>query len=534
MMRFIGLMLVIAWEGQAQVSPAIRKITLQNDQLGTVLKEFKSPPPSEWPQRAEQMTMIGGNFVWTGMNANGTQIWDLRNPLTPVLVNEIPFNRNVHTLNIMGDYLFNYGNVLDFSDPKNVKVVVDNWWLPWGSPWQHLQYPYMYSAYNYGDWGVALADYRDLANPKKVKMLELNQQLGFTAGALHVIGNLMIVTSGDEHAGVSTWDIGDPLNPKLMDSRKDGRKMYFSYVYGSKLITAGPVFDGEYSIFDFSDPYDIKLEWEGRLPGGRDYVTFQNGFMFSGTHKEVRDSATQKPFLGKVTEGIRLREDWVPRQDRGNWIKVDMKTMKTVFVGEGRFNPYAQPIGNLVWIGFQGVAKDGRASLSAHQAEPDGFGPSLLYVNPQDKALRQPLTSRVGLVFDEDLDHRTLTADNITVRPVGGAALDGWYSLLTTMVNFAPKEPLKPNTTYEIVIRPGGVQDWSGNRTDRIFYSRFSTGADLADATLSIKPAKSRPSPLGFLSPVSPYSLPGFPGLDAKGRWLPVTPSRKDMAREAR
>lgn len=527
----------MALTGHAQVIPPIKKINLEAKQLGTVLKEFKSPPPSQWPQRAEQITMIGGYFVWTGMNANSTQIWDLREPLSPVLVNEIPFNRNVHTLNIMGNYLFNYGNVLDFSDPKNVKVVVDNWWLPWGSPWQHLQYPYMYSAYNYGDWGVSVADYRDLSNPKKVKMLDLDQQLGFTVGALHVIGNLMVVTSGDEHAGVSTWDIGDPYNPKLLDSRKDGRKMYFSYVYGSKLVTAGPVFDGEYTVFDFSDPQEIKKEWEGRLPGGRDYVTFQNGFMFSGTHKEVRDSATQAPFLGKVPEGMRLRDDWVPKQDRGNWIKVDMKSMKTVFVGEGRFNPYAQPIGNLVWIGFQGVEKDGRASLSAHQSEPDGIGPSVLYVNPPDRALHQPLTSRIGFAFDEDLDHRSLNATNITVRPVGGAALEGWYSLLTTMVNFTPKEPLQPNTTYEVIVRQGGVQDWSGNATGKIHYSRFSTGAELGGAAGSIRAGKSGRVPrvpIKLPSRFSPYVLPGFPGLDARGRKAPTASPRETHTKQGR
>jgi hypothetical protein len=83
------------------------------------------------------------------------------------------------------------------------------------------------------------------------------------------------------------------------------------------------------------------------------------------------------------------------------------------------------------------------------------------------------------------------------------------------MVNFAPKEPLKANTTYEILVRAGGVQDWTGNGTAILHYSRFSTGAVLADGTNSIRV---RPR-------ITPFYLPGFPGWDIRGRKLPNQPS---------
>jgi hypothetical protein len=132
---------------------------------------------------------------------------------------------------------------------------------------------------------------------------------------------------------------------------------------------------------------------------------------------------------------------------------------------------FAMPIGNLVWAGND---HGGGSGLVVHRPEPDTTGPTVTMVNPRDGSTFQPTHSRVGLVFGDLIDGRSLSTESIIVRPVGGSAVPGSYSVQLGVVNFWPDEPLLPDTTYEVVVPAGGVTDVSGNGA-LPFTSQFTT-----------------------------------------------------------
>lgn len=105
------------------------------------------------------------------------------------------------------------------------------------------------------------------------------------------------------------------------------------------------------------------------------------------------------------------------------------------------------------------------------------MGPSVNMIIPADGAVNQPLTSRVGATFTDQLNGQTVDSSNFTVRPVGGAPLAGWYAVQSGVVNFQPAAPLQSNTTYEVIVRSGGIRDYVGNTVPATFRSLFSTGA---------------------------------------------------------
>lgn len=51
-----------------------------------------------------------------------------------------------------------------------------------------------------------------------------------------MLGNLMFISGGNASKGVSVWDADEPLNPKLLSSRQDGRGMYFTIRPKSPLL----------------------------------------------------------------------------------------------------------------------------------------------------------------------------------------------------------------------------------------------------------------------------------------------------------
>ncbi|MCH8844882.1 MAG: Ig-like domain-containing protein [SAR324 cluster bacterium] len=102
---------------------------------------------------------------------------------------------------------------------------------------------------------------------------------------------------------------------------------------------------------------------------------------------------------------------------------------------------------------------------------------SVNMVNPKDGASGQPVTSRVGLTFTDQVDLASVDLSTVIVRRRGALApLPGRFSHQTGIVNFWPDAPLAPNAVYEVLVPAGGVRDYAGNATPTGFSSLFSTG----------------------------------------------------------
>jgi len=67
------------------------------------------------------------------------------------------------------------------------------------------------------------------------------------------------------------------------------------------------------------------------------------------------------------------------------------------------------------------------------------------------------LTTRVGVSMSDNVDLVSIDTTTFMVRPVGGEAVPGKYSVQMGLVNFAPDVPQQPETTYEVVVT--GLRD---------------------------------------------------------------------------
>src|SRR3712207_3209997 len=87
---------------------------------------------------------------------------------------------------------------------------------------------------------------------------------------------------------------------------------------------------------------------------------------------------------------------------------------------------FGTALGNVI---FAGNEHGNGSGIIVHQAAPDTTGPSVNFVSPRANAVNQNVKSRIGLTFTDGIDLRTLNTSTVIVRPVGGAALPGKYSI---------------------------------------------------------------------------------------------------------
>ena len=88
--------------------------------------------------------------------------------------------------------------------------------------------------------------------------------------------------------------------------------------------------------------------------------------------------------------------------------------------------------------------------------------------------------SRVGVTFSEFVDIKSVHAGSVRLYEAGmdpaEGRVDGDLSVQELIVNFAPREPLKPATEYTLEIPAGGVVDYNGNAIAESFTLNFKTG----------------------------------------------------------
>jgi DNA-binding beta-propeller fold protein YncE len=300
------------------------------------------------------------------------------------------------------------------------------------------------------------------SGPNPVPPSELG---GFRIGPIFAVGNVLIVSSMDDSGGFATIDISDPWNPSLLASRTRGLDEFYAIcLAGGRIVTSTRGTGARMSVWDISDPFRIDPVDDSLLVPEQLYCAAQDEFVFQGAQHEVVKIDTSAPgdfrIVGRGSLGV-------PNPDHGQ---------VTVF-------------GNLVYVGNDHGTGSG---LIPHQSAPDTTPPEVTMVSPADGEPLQSITSRIGLVFSDNVELSSIGADSIVVRPVGGEPLAGRYTAQLNIVNFQPSAPLTPDTTYEVFVPGGTVKDWAGNATAEEFRSRFTTGAGGGEAdgpiSLSVDP----------------------------------------------
>jgi hypothetical protein len=247
---------------------------------------------------------------------------------------------------------------------------------------------------------------------------------------------------------------------------------YASMVNGNRIIGSGSLADnGKLIVYDISDPTKIVEFGKSAFMGDKGgYPMYSDGYAYSGfSNVGFGKFDITKPAIPLIQAGT------------GGILDADQD--------------FCTALGNLA---FASSDHAGGSTLIPHQAGPDLVGPSVNMVVPKDGAVKQALTSRIGLTFTDLLDKATFTSGNFIVRPVGGEAIPGFMATQTGILNFSPMTPLKANTTYEVIVPAGGIKDYVGNGVPKEFRSTFTTGAEITTGirAQARKPGKSSRSTL--------------------------------------
>lgn len=307
----------------------------------------------------------------------------------------------------------------------------------------------------------------------------LDLQLPFRIGGIHPIGNLMVV-AGSQAMGVATFDISDPTNPQLLDSVITGNAIYTSQVYGDRLYTCESGWGVR--IYDFSDPADIRemgflnlRDYDPPTIFNPRYIAIKEG----GTAASPEVKAFLVPGADKLFEFDPLIDSELPHEDFSEDLLESVDEYDLTGASD-----FAFPLGNMVITG--GSSDHNDCAMVAVELAPDTNGPKVVYANPSvdfdsevQPATCSALTTRIGLMMSDHIDVRSLDTDTFIVRPEcdGGDGIDGIYSIAHFgMVNFTPDQPLRPNTTYEVLLPSGGVKDVAGNTIASTWSTTFTTG----------------------------------------------------------
>ncbi len=298
----------------------------------------------------------------------------------------------------------------------------------------------------------------DVSDPAAPAIADQWTEVAFLAGSFHVIGNLAMASTAGM-ARTMLWDVGDPDDWQLLadwsvtDEEGEAHPYYFANVAGHYALFARKDEGGGPVVYDIADPSSpVRL--------GAGYVADGDGG-YAVRHHELL-------FEGESSFGSRY--DFTDPTSPTEVARIDMS---------GDFDTLV-PIGNVAVASVDEGAEPGMATLVfPYDTATDTRSPSLELHSPPDGATWVPLTSRVGLSFDEQVEPKSAHAGSLRVWSASGRAVPGRFYGQEAVVNFVPDDPLDADTTYFVEVPAGGIADVSRNAVAVTTTFSFSTGASL-------------------------------------------------------
>lgn len=320
----------------------------------------------------------------------------------------------------------------------------------WGLSWQG-NYIYVGGT----DTGLHILDAHDPLHVTFVKRLPTSEFGGVSAGPLDAIGNILVITTPKESAGIATMDISDPLNPILLDSIKPSAKSYIGQFYKHYVFLQSPLRSWDV----LTDPTNIgaadKPLSQTTTPGS-EYLSFGDNNLFLGRLRP--DGGASVYDVTDPAKSMTLKTTVWGRLDLGG-------------VNDDQFSIM---IGNLLVLGDDQEPYAGTV-ITQWAADPDTKPPVVDTVVPKNGATGQSVKSRIGISTTDNVEFVTVNAASFIVRPVGGEPIQGTWGWNMGVLNFSPNADLKPATTYEVVLPKGGITDLVQNAIAEDFKSTFTT-----------------------------------------------------------
>ncbi|WP_083925226.1 Ig-like domain-containing protein [Flexithrix dorotheae] len=431
-------------------------------------------PNQTWPQGTFIKHLPGeggristyhrGYLILNGYEGHHTSIFDISGLPNTVKLKQINQGSNGHRWWKFGDFfvreydtdLGTSSKYTDISDPVNPV----NWTGPapivlGGNENVSVQgissYPFRFQG-----WDDKIIDSR---NEQLITTYDIEANKGVNSRNSLTIGNYWFWCPGDGQSGISVFDMSDPANPQLLDVFQ-GVKQYTTTVqvwrnYIILMTGDNSNMNGNNLVaVDFSDPTDLKYAFGMTDSDARGrYIFFQDEFGFCGRH------------------------------NRG--MKINMETQQVV---QEFFPPAGESFGDFQWIPLghvlqitSGEVSEQESFFYAHQNGLDTRAPSVSFHFPQDGATNQSTRSSIGIIINEQLQDHLINDQSITVAPCGGTPIAGdVMSTQYNVIQWVPRQPLSPNTTYEVTVT-STIKDLAGNSATPYSF-KFSTGGSISSS----------------------------------------------------
>jgi DNA-binding beta-propeller fold protein YncE len=458
------------------IGPGLGNLTYSEDELFTPVAVLQSPRGHGNAAMVAGYLMVIYSSDGGGRSGDGgIDLWDVSDPRAPALFKRYDdLNthglREAHGFGFSNDYAFDVLvaqseegiQFYDVTDPNGF-TLVSQLELPninggdyAGVWWVFFQAPYVYAA-GVGE-GLYVIDAADPLAPQVVNWIATSDIAGMSPVQVYAVGNLLVLTA-HESDRIVTFDISDPVRPRLLVSGK-GAFGYSHLFAGGQVLTSGgpqlesvlPILDGGEPVFaprtlgitdighDGSITFKLHGQEAGLDQGG--YGSAQDGYFFGGFSKQVaKFDLADGTFMAMGSTDIDDTDE-----------------------------DFGLVLGNLIWGGDD----HGRGSgLFPHQTEPDSIGPAVTWIHPADSASNVAPTARIGVSMSDNVDIYSVDSSTFSVARSGQPPLPGKYSVQMGLVNFSPEQPLQANETYEV--RINGIRDLAGN-TGPSFASTFTTG----------------------------------------------------------
>ena len=377
---------------------------------------------------ATGLSRIDGRWIAVA-SLSGIQIWDMADVTAPVMINDIALEG------------------VRYPD-SYMRVVMSVFW----------QAPYIYVGAS--DNGIYIVDATDPSSATVIGQYQTNPV--FRIGQVVVVGNNLYAFSS-QGAVAEVVDVRDPTSPRpipgarytITNGELDrlGRALplpaYFGHVNGGYTFHTRIGLGGGLTIYDVRDPRAPRFVTDLDIPGDGGYVYIKNETAFVG----LSDYGALVDITDPSAPAMMMRIDQTG----------DVDTLT--------------PFGNIVIVSVDDDAIDGQASaVVPFQEAVDVRGPTLNMVVPRDGETDAPLSTRVGMTFDEFVAMESVWEGSVVLREVAsGARVEAHLSGQEGVVNLWPVRPLSPESEYELVVPAGGVTDLNGNPTSAEHRSRFTT-----------------------------------------------------------
>ena len=461
-------------------------LTYTAAELNRPIANFGGLGATKWPtgpSGSNTVLMLRNVLIVMGSLDSGNppgsfHVYDMTNPRVPKLLKTLdgtPETAKIRELHAMPVAMINGKDIIvlptttgiqffDFTDPMNPAPAgtvtlpgaaggdYDNadWMLSWSWP-----YVFVGGTGN----GVFIVDATNPAKATMVRRITTGEMGNFRIGPTYAAGNYLVVANMDQPTTtVAVLDVGVPTAPFLLKTGTLPTSLYSLVVVGDKIY--GPGTNGDYSFVQWSPTAITTLSQpkSGTDRGG--YCNYQSGFAICGQSSEGFKKWDVHNMASPVMVGN--GQDLVGKAAGGDF-------------------DFATVLGNVVYLGNDHGTG---AALIPHQMAPDTVAPEVVKIYPNDGDVKQPLSTRVTVFFSEDIDLGTVNSANLIVRKSGGVALAGVFSKSSfNALSFGPMAPLDANSTYEVVVPAGGLNDLVGNAISTAAIARFSTGAAIQPGT---------------------------------------------------